>query len=97
MVIVDASQSKSKPIRDIEFRRGLNIIATTEPSSRERRPVGHNVGKTLLTRLIRYCLGEMHFASDSTRKAIATVYPCGYVFAEVIAMASLGQWCVPSV
>jgi len=84
LVVVDTLQSKSKPIRDIEFRRGLNIIATTEPSSRERRPVGHNVGKTLLTRLIRYCLGETHFASDSTRKAIATVYPSGYVFAEIV-------------
>ncbi len=84
LVIVEALQIKSKPIRDIEFRRGLNIIATTEPSSRERRPVGHNVGKTLLTRLIRYCLGETHFASDSTRKAIAAVYPGGYVFAEIV-------------
>lgn len=84
LVIVEAMQSKSKPIRDIEFRRGLNIIATTEPSSRERRPVGHNVGKTLLTRLIRYCLGETHFASESTRKAIAAVYPGGYVFAEIV-------------
>jgi uncharacterized protein YydD (DUF2326 family) len=84
LVILDSLQSKSKPIREIAFRRGLNIIATTEPSSRERRPVGHNVGKTLLTRLIRYCLGETHFASDSTRKAIAAVFPGGYVFAEIV-------------
>ena len=84
LVIVESLQSKSEPIREIEFRRGLNIIATSEPSSRERRPVGHNVGKTLLTRLIRYCLGETYFASESTRKAIATVYPSGYVFAEIM-------------
>ena len=84
LVIVESLTSTTKPIRDIEFRRGLNIIATSEPSSRERRPVGHNVGKTLLTRLIRYCLGETHFASEATRTAIASVYPTGYVFAEIM-------------
>jgi hypothetical protein len=71
------------PIRDIEFRLGLNVIGTKQPKKGETRPVGHNVGKTLLTRLIRYCLGENYFGTEATRKAVAEKYPSGYVVAEI--------------
>jgi hypothetical protein len=84
LAILESLEKANKPIRELTFRRGLNIVATSVPSTRERRPVGHNVGKTLLTRLIRYCLGETYFASEPTRQAIAKTLPGGYVFAEIV-------------
>jgi hypothetical protein len=62
IVIVEQRAPGAEAIREVEFHRGLNIIATAEPAPDVDRPVGHNVGKTRLTRLIRYCLGEQHYA-----------------------------------
>jgi len=47
--------SGSKKIREIEFKRGLNVIVdeTTERSTDS----GNNVGKTTFLRVIDYCLG----------------------------------------
>lgn len=83
LVVVDRREPDIEPIRTISFRRGLNIIATEPPRTDDTRPVGHNVGKTLLTRLIRYCLGEQYLATESVRKSLARVLPGGYVLAEV--------------
>ena len=84
LVVVDRREPDVEPIRIVDFRRGLNIIATELPSPDDRQPVGHNVGKTLLTRLIRYCLGEQFVASESVRKSLGRVLPDGYVLAEVV-------------
>tara|TARA_R110000868_G_scaffold164672_1_gene397432 strand:+ start:16665 stop:18608 length:1944 start_codon:yes stop_codon:yes gene_type:complete len=84
LIIVPKRAIDVEPIREIEFRRGLNIIATATPEERVDGVVGHNVGKTLLTRLIRYCLGEQQFAREPVRDAIAKAFPDAFVIAEVI-------------
>jgi len=70
-------------IRDIDFRRGLNIICTERARAEDRRVVGHSVGKTLLLRLIRYCLGEHAFCTKAVRSAIAAALERAHVLAEV--------------
>lgn len=70
------------PIREIGFRRGLNIIRTAEPRPGGRRSAGHSVGKTLLVRLIRYCLGEPHYAPDAILRRIARALPDAWVLLE---------------
>lgn len=70
-------------IRDIEFRRGLNIVCTARANAEDRRVVGHSVGKTLLLRLIRYCLGEYAFSTRTVRSAVTAVLERAHVLAEV--------------
>lgn len=84
LVIVPNRSTGVEPIREVEFRRGLNIIATATPEERVDGVVGHNVGKTLLTRLIRYCLGEQNFAREPVREAIGKAFPEAFVIAEVM-------------
>lgn len=83
LMIVESLDPAARTIRDISFRCGLNIVRTTERTPDETRPVGHSVGKTLLLRLIRYCLGETSFSTRPVRAAIANSLPHAYVFAEV--------------
>lgn len=83
LVILRSVQAAEDPIRVVELRRGLNIIGTEQPRA-DDGPVGHDVGKTLFTRLVRYCLGEPTFARDRVRKAIANAVPEGFVLAEVV-------------
>jgi hypothetical protein len=71
------------PIQNISLRPGLNIIRTEDRPAGETRVMGHSVGKTLLTRLIRYCLGESHFAIEAVRSRIARKLPDAHVLAEV--------------
>lgn len=94
VVILESEKAFDSPIRDITFRRGLNLIRTAEHPPGESRPVGHSVGKTLLTRLIRYCLGESHFAPEPVRKRIAAKLPEGLVLAEV--QVAGVNWVVPT-
>jgi len=83
LVVVEQLAPGVEPLREVEFRRGLNIIATARPDEQTDGPVGHNVGKTLLTRLLRYCLGEQTFARETVRKAIAKALPHAYVICEI--------------
>ena len=50
----------------------------------ETRTVGHNVGKTLLVRLIRCCLGDRNLANRQVRFQIQNHFPDGYALAEVV-------------
>lgn len=68
----------------IPFRRGLNIIATSKNTGTGRGAVGHSVGKSLLMRLIRYCLGEPGYAERHVRQAICDHFPSGYVVATFV-------------
>lgn len=92
LVIVRELDADTIPIRDTEFRRGLNIIQTHRRPAAERHVVGHSVGKTLLTRLIRYSLGETHFAIKPVRDRIAARLPSAFVIAHW--RVSGGDWCV---
>lgn len=71
-----------KPYRDIPFRKGLNVVWSPDPRTRDAA-MGHGGGKTTLCRLIRYCLGEDSFASDLQRRRIADKLPKGWVGAEI--------------
>ena len=81
--LVDDLSTDATVIRDIEFRRGLNIICTERARAEDRRVVGHSVGKTLLLRLIRYCLGEHTFCTKAVRSAIAAALEHAHVLAEI--------------
>jgi hypothetical protein len=81
----------AKPFQDIPFGPGLNIIWSPDPAERSARDEGeapsgpgHGAGKTLVCRLLRYCLGEPHFASEVLRSKIRSTFKDGRVGAEVI-------------
>lgn len=71
------------PIQDIPLRRGLNIIWSPTGTDPEALATGHAAGKTLLCRLLRYCLGEDSFADPEDTEAIRTRFSSGGVGAEV--------------
>ncbi len=84
-------------IRDISLRRGLNIIWSPDPGEESAivgrgMGSGHGAGKTLLCRLLRYCLGEDTFANDDLRRTVAEQLPTGLVGIEVLINAV--QWAV---
>lgn len=81
----------AKPLQDRTFGPGLNIIWSPDPVDRstsdgDEPPTGpgHGAGKTLVCRLLRYCLGEPHFASDLLRSKISSAFKDGRVGVEVI-------------
>ncbi|MBX3739962.1 MAG: hypothetical protein KF712_03145 [Akkermansiaceae bacterium] len=63
-------------IRRIPLSRGLNIVwakpSDPDESDPEARGRGHDVGKTTFCRLIRYLLGERHYGTETTRRALST-------------------------
>ena len=82
----------SKPgiiVRQVPLHPGLNIVWSPDPADREGRAesggaLGHGSGKTLFCRLVRYCLGEDHFAPEGLRARIFDRFKSGLVGAEVI-------------
>lgn len=81
----------ARPIQDRTLRPGLNIIWSPDPVDhstvdRDEPPPGpgHGAGKTLVCRLLRYCLGEPHFASDVLRAKISSAFKNGRVGVEVV-------------
>ncbi|MHB8900025.1 MAG: hypothetical protein ACYC6Y_14855, partial [Thermoguttaceae bacterium] len=84
LVILSALDSSSV-VRDIQFRRGLNIVQTRQMKAQGGPVAGHSVGKTLLMRLIRYSLGEPHFGTGETERNIATEFETAHV---------VGHWSV---
>ena len=70
VILSNLDSSKSSVIRDIEFRRGLNIIKTKQMKVQGGPVAGHSVGKTLLMRMIRYSLGEPTFGTEQTQDAL---------------------------
>jgi hypothetical protein len=76
-------------LRQIVLRPGLNIIWSPDPAEQSNAPgiqnaLGHGAGKSLFCRLLRYCLGEDHFAPDDQRNRVVHAFPEGLVGAEVI-------------
>ncbi|MCM2370625.1 hypothetical protein [Aporhodopirellula aestuarii] len=83
LVVFNLNEDETERIRDVEFKLGLNIINTAPPDPDKDGAVGHDVGKTLLTRLIRYCLGETNFGKKRTRNKIAVALPESFVALEL--------------
>lgn len=71
-------------LRDIPLRPGVNIIWSPDISMNETGATPHGSGKTTFCRLIRYCLGERHFANEEQRPLMQLKLPNGFVGAEVI-------------
>lgn len=76
-------------VRDVTLRPGLNIIWSPDGSddatlAGQENAIGHGSGKTLFCRLIRYCLGEDRFATETQRDRIGTAFLNGIVGAEVM-------------
>ncbi len=84
LVVVAERKPRAPVVRDVVLRTGLNIVRAQERPAGETRPIGHSVGKTLLARLVRYCLGEGAFASPEVAARIAGKLPAAYVLAEVL-------------
>jgi hypothetical protein len=90
---------KDLPIREISFRRGLNLIWGVElPEDAGldlTHPVtlsGHSVGKTTLCRLIRYGLGESNFGNPGAESRIRHTFPGGWVGLELVVEGQ--EWAV---
>lgn len=84
LVLLHHLEPQPVVIRTIPMRRGLNVVRTDEPEPSDIEPVGHDVGKTMFTRLLRYCLGEPAFCDRKTRAAVSRTYPDSYVAAELV-------------
>jgi len=75
-----------RPFREVFLKPGLNIIWAKEGGSANKKgeyQLGHGVGKTSLCRLLRYCLGEKHYAPCRLREQVIETYPRGYVAVKV--------------
>lgn len=84
-----AWKTPAEAIREIEMRPGLNTVWSPDPAdkteaSTDAHALGHGSGKTLFCRLLRYCLGEPHFASEEGRYRVSNAMPDGLVGAEII-------------
>src|SRR4051812_43161829 len=75
LVVVAERSPSGEVIRDVRFRSGLNVIRVANRPTGDDRIIAHSIGKTLLTRLLRYCLGEHHFASEERTAVISAKFP----------------------
>ena len=51
-------QSKQGLIREISFRKGMNLVVDETSKEQNQQITGNNVGKTTVLRLIDYCFGS---------------------------------------
>lgn len=70
--------------RDIPLKPGLNIVWTPDLSSSGRRSLAHGSGKTTFCRLLRACLGETDFTTETQRHRLLHKLPKGFFAAEVM-------------
>jgi hypothetical protein len=88
-LVLFRNASTGAVIRDLSFRRGLNLIwgVAQEVTDDEDESFGvlsgHSVGKTALCRLIRYCLGEEAFGRQTTVKQVRQQLPKAAVGMEL--------------
>ncbi len=81
LVVVDRLAAKATVWRRVHFRCGINIITTDARRPDDIKPIGHSVGKSLLVRLIRYCLGDTQYCTEHLRKKISLKRENAYVLA----------------
>lgn len=77
-------KNASTLLRDIPLRRGVNIVWSPDISNNGNGATPHGSGKSTFCRLIRYCLGERHFANEDQRSLMQQKLPDGFVGAEII-------------
>lgn len=70
--------------RDIPLKPGLNIVWTPDMSNSGQPSLAHGSGKTTFCRLLRACLGEPDYATDTQRTRLMVRLPNGLVAAEVV-------------
>lgn len=81
------SEPGADPIRNVELKRGLNIIWTPDPiEDAHAQTIGlpQGAGKTTFCRLLRYCLGENSFGTEADERAIRRKFTRGFVGAEIV-------------
>lgn len=86
------SEQPEDIVREVRLRRGLNIVwapsrsmhVNDQQSGSSAKIAGHTAGKTSFVRLLRYVLGDKHFANESVRRRIRARFPDGWVLAEVL-------------
>ncbi len=71
-------------IRDVSLKPGLNIVWTPDMSSSGTRALAHGSGKTTFCRLLRTCLGEPGYATDTQRSRLMARLPNGLIAAEIL-------------
>jgi hypothetical protein len=71
-------------IRDVPLKPGLNIIWAPDMSSSGSRALAHGSGKTTFCRLLRACLREPGYTTDTQRARIMTHLPSGLIAAEIL-------------
>ena len=71
-------------IRNVPLKPGLNIIWSPDMTSGESQALAHGSGKTTFCRLIRACLGEPGFASESQARRMMLPLRNGLVACEII-------------
>lgn len=71
-------------IRDVSMKPGLNIIWTPDMASSGSRALAHGSGKSTFCRLLRACLGEPGYATDTQRSRLMTRFVNGLFAAEIL-------------
>ena len=71
-------------IRDVSLKPALNIVWTPDMSSSGSRALAHGSGKTTFCRLLRTCLGEPSYATDTQRSRLMARLPNGLIAAEIL-------------
>ena len=89
-VLNELASGEQHILRDVELRRGLNIVWAPPHSAGGDNALfqdgvaGHTAGKSTFCRLLRHVLGERGFAPDSVRRRIRSKFPAAWVVAEVV-------------
>jgi hypothetical protein len=89
-VLSDLKPGDEHVVRDVELRRGLNVVWAPPLARVDRKALfqngvaGHTAGKTTFCRFIRHVLGEQSFATDATRRRIRDKLSSAWVVAEVV-------------
>jgi hypothetical protein len=66
------------------LKPGLNIVWTPDMSSGGSRALAHGSGKTTFCRLLRACLGEAGYATDTQRSRMFVRLPNGLIATEIL-------------
>lgn len=87
MLLEELRPQAVKLVREVKFRAGLNIV-WADPRSAEAaaggvRVAGHSAGKTTLCRILRWLLGEGHFAPPALEARIAVAMKDGWAVLEL--------------